>query len=482
MKLRFTETNQGGLHIHMVGIKGVGMTALAEILVQKGAHLTGSDTKEKFFTDEILASIGVPVTEEFSEDSITSELDLVIYSAAYSTQTNPELIEAERLSIPVLSYPEALGQLSSLQFSAGVCGVHGKTTTTAMAGVCMEAAGIPAMVLVGSAVPDFGNRATRFLGGKYFVAETCEYRRHFLHFCPRVLVCTSVETDHVDYFKDYADIRDAFVEYAMLLPENGKFIYCADDDGSLSVARILEKKRPDIKQIPYGFSARGKFAIVGSRMENGKNVFMLEGFETKFSISLPGSHMVLDAAAAIALTWILAEEEGKNLDSAMAQAIAARLECFKSTRRRYEIIGEAGGILFMDDYAHHPTAIRKTLDGIREFYPDRRIIVDFMSHTYSRTRYMLTDFAASFEKADLVILHKIYASAREKNDYEICGEDLFRETSAVHHSVKFFKEVMDAEGYCEKELKAGDLFITMGAGDNWKLSHELFSYFKRSGK
>ncbi|MBN1523518.1 MAG: UDP-N-acetylmuramate--L-alanine ligase [Spirochaetales bacterium] len=475
MKLELAFTECSTMRIHMVGIKGVGMTALAEILHARGALLSGSDTPEIFFTDAILSALHIPVVQEFSENNISKDIQYVVYSAAYSAQTNPELIKALQLNIPILSYPEALGLLSKTMKSAGIAGVHGKTTTTAMTGVCLRALETPATILVGSAVPDFNNRATSIQGDRFFVAETCEYRRHFLSFSPSYIVLTSIEADHLDYYSGYDDIFEAFYSYCSSLPPNGVLIYCADDPGAAALKEKLAAVRGDIACIPYGFTAEGAYRITSTSRDEGIQTFSIAGMKEPFCVSLPGMHMILDAVAAIAVSRTIALDDGKKMSDEQMRIMAKALCQFRSTKRRSEIIGEAQGILFMDDYAHHPSAIAATLAGLRDFYPSKRIIVDFMSHTYSRTHYLLKEFSSSFPDADMVILHKIYASAREKKGSEISGEDLFFETKKHHDNVHYFEEVMDAQEFLLNTLTQGDLFITMGAGDNWHLSHDLFA-------
>lgn len=462
-----------GLPVYFVGIKGTGMSALAEIFVRKGAVVSGSDIGDTFYTDAILRSLSVPVLVGFSQDHLPADTALVIHSAAYDRTANPELIEADRRGIPILTYTEALGAFSGLYRSAGISGVHGKTTTTAIAGTLAQAAGLPATILAGSAVSNFGDRSTLVLGDRYFIAETCEYRRNFLDFRPVLIVITSVEPDHQDYYPTYGDILSAFVEYGKNLPPGGRLIYCADDPGAAEAASLILRDRSDLRLIPYGEKASGPYRISGLRNTPGKSLFTLAGSSLEWELRIPGRHIVLDAAAAIALVSELKADERGRVSDEDRRAMAAGLASFRGSKRRSEILGEASGILFMDDYAHHPTAVSRTLEGLRSFYPDRRLVVDFMSHTYSRTEALLDEFAAAFGCADLVILHKIYASAREKKG-TVSGRDLFDRMSALRGNVHYFDEVMDALAFCESILRPGDLLITLGAGDNWKLGRVLF--------
>jgi len=470
--------------VYCIGIKGTGVCALAELLHTSGLSVSGSDQAEVFYTDAILKNRGIPYYERFNAVHVPPDAALVIHSAAYSAETNPEIAEALRLGIPLLKYPDALGAYSALFDSSGIAGVHGKTTTTALTGVLFRALKLPARVLAGSAVSAFRGGSTLSLGDKYFAAETCEYRRHFLAFHPHRIVLTSVESDHHDYFPTYNDIRDAFVEYALKLPSGGELIYCADDPGASEVTEIVRQKRDDIITIPYGFNAQGDFAITSYEVQKERTCFTVAAFpETVFKLRIPGRHCVLDAAAALALTCLLVKKEFKSTGWTKERIKSAftALESFAGSRRRSEVLGEKQGVLFMDDYGHHPTAIRSTLEGLREFYPNRRIVISFMSHTYTRTAALLDDFAAALLSADVVFLHKIYASAREDYSGGVNGQTLFEKTKEVFGkegktgNVFYTDEPEDAAEQLKSILRNGDLFITMGAGDNWRLGKKLFT-------
>ncbi len=482
--------------MHFVGIKGTGMAALVEICAARGAVITGSDVEERFYTDEILEKLGIKPLS-FSKDNIGGNgkplPDIVVYSSAYKLDVNPDLIEACAKGVKCVLYTEALGAVSAASYSVGICGVHGKTTVTGMSGTLISSLGLPAQILAGSAVKSFGGSCTLTAGHKYFVAETCEYQRHFMAFHPQKIVLTSVESDHEDYYPTYGDILEAFVDYLCLLPKNGTVIYCSDDKGACEAVENARLQREDIKFIPYGEYAPGDYGIVFGRIEEGKQYFTLSGYDAEFAVRIPGHHEVLDAAAAIALSIELLKTDRTSNQGAAAsgsaEAVTAddikklqnALLSFEGAKRRSEIIGEAGNCVFIDDYGHHPTAIKTTINGFRSFYPDRVIIVDFMSHTYTRTAALLEDFASAFGDADEVILHKIYPSAREVYSGGVNGKILFARTSANHKNVKYFEEVMDAEPYVLERLsqplpegKTGYLFITMGAGDNWKVGKSVF--------
>ena len=491
-----------GLHIHFVGIKGTGMAALVEILFHKGAVITGSDVSERFYTDEVLEKLGLHALP-FGAENITDDVQYVIYSSAYKLDKNPDLIEAVRRGVPCLLYTQALGAYSERAYSCGVCGVHGKTSTTGLVGTILKEIDLPSQVLAGSVINSFGGTCTytspmvTSAGGpstplrdqSIFVAETCEYQRHFMSFCPQKIILTSVEPDHEDYYPTYEDIRQAFIDYICKLPQGGEVIYCADDKGACDTINIVRGLRPDIVALPYGENAAGDFAVTFGKVENERNTFTLALFEGKgdFALSMPGRHEVLDAAAAVALVCRLLVTVGKNpLD--YYENIKRGLLNFSGGKRRSEIVGRftnknGADVIVLDDYGHHPTAVKTTLEGYREFYKGRKIIVDFMSHTYSRTQALLPEFAKCFTAADQVILHKIYSSARENPaDFDITGRTLYEAVLATgQKNVHYYEEILDAADFAKAELEKplgpeypdGYLFITMGAGDNWKLGKKI---------
>ncbi|MCR4735589.1 MAG: UDP-N-acetylmuramate--L-alanine ligase [Treponema sp.] len=512
-----------GLHIHFVGIKGTGMAALVEILFHKGAVITGSDVSERFYTDEVLEKLGIKALP-FDSKNITEDVQYVIYSSAYKLDKNPDLIEAVNRGLPCLLYTQALGSYSSRAYSSGICGVHGKTSTTGLVGTILKEIDLPAQILAGSVINSFGGTCTYtspLITNKdsdsnkqsIFVAETCEYQRHFMSFCPQKIILTSVEPDHEDYYPTYQDIRQAFIDYCCKLPQNGELIYCADDKGACDTVEFVKKARPDIILIPYGEKAseqfscgssckdgdsksknQSDFALSFGKVENELNTFSVGLFKKMgdFALSMPGRHEVLDACAALALVCRLLLTYGKNpLD--YYENIKRGLLNFTGGKRRSEIVGRfktknGNDVIVLDDYGHHPTAVKTTLEGYREFYKGRKLIVDFMSHTYSRTQALLKEFSECFDSADILILNKIYSSARENpEDFNITGKTLFEKTQEHWKSIGknekfiyYFEESENALDFVNKELlndsksfSDGILLITMGAGDNWKLGKAI---------
>lgn len=481
-----------GFHIHCVGIKGTGVVALVEILHARGAVITGSDVSERFYTDEILEKLKITPLP-FDEKNITDTVQLVIYSSAYNPDTNPDLKAASKRGIPLLLYTQALGAFSRNAFSCGVCGVHGKTTTTGLCGSIFKELDLPGAVLAGSIISSFGGctytsprSSENFpLKNPVFIAETCEYQRHFMSFSPQKIILTSVESDHQDYYPTYQDIRNAFVDYICLLPKGGQLIYCADDEGASETALIAAQKRPDIELIPYGEKAEGAWKLEFGPIEGGKQYFKL-GQLGEFAVCVPGKHNVRNSVAAIALNSQLLKACGKD-PAEFTEKIKKGLLNFRGGRRRSEVLGRAktpGGqeVIFIDDYAHHPTAIKTTLEGFRSFYSGYRIIVDFMSHTYTRTAALLEDFASSFGAADSVIINKIYGSARENpSSASVTGQILAQRAEQYHSDVTYCAEFDEAAETAFKMLQnpsgsqypEGYLFVTMGAGNNWQVGTKL---------
>jgi len=468
-----------GFRVHMVGIKGTGMTALAQLLVSKGVILTGSDVEETFYTDEILKKLYVPVYL-FNYENIKSDIKLIIYSAAYNFEENEELKRAVELKIPMLSYTKALGEFSLSRYSCGVCGVHGKTTTTGMVGTILRELGLPATVLTGSEVPSFDSSCVMMGGDKYFVAETCEYKKNFLSFHPKEIILTSIEEDHQDCYPTYNDIITAFLTYIDSLPDMGRVFYCIDDKGAKEAVDISFSSRPDLIFTSYGKEALGDFRLKIEGIRNERLYFSLSGFAGEFFIQVPGEHNALNATAAIALSISLLKKEKDEITIEDLGLIRRAISSYRGAKRRFELIGMEQNIIILDDYAHHPTAIKALLKGLKEFYPKRRIIASFMPHTYSRTVALLDDFAASFDIADIVILHKIYSSAREHYSGMVDGKTLFEKTKKQKRGVYYFEEVLDALPFLLQNIRGGDLFISIGAGDNWRLGGALLEKLKNS--
>ncbi len=465
--------------MHMVGIKGNGMAALAATLHGAGARVTGSDTGERFFTDAVLERLGLTVRAGFDAGHLGPDAALVIYSPAYDPTANPELVEAVRRGLPTLSYPEALGALSAQFDSSGIAGSHGKTTTTALCAVLCKALGLEATVLVPSLLPNLDGMPVHSGGRRFFVTETCEYRRHFLSFRPRRIVLTTVEAEHLDYYRDFGDVCDAFEEYARLLPPGGTLIHNADDPGCRAVLERIGDTPPE--RVPYGKLASGDYRITDLSTPSGRVRFTLAGRAEPFELRVPGAHNAYNATAALALVCSLSGAPLSLQPRAELERLSAGLRDFRGAARRAEVVGESRGVTILDDYGHHPTEVASTLAGLKSFYAGRRLVVDFMPHTYSRTRALFSEFLVAFDAADEVVLHRIYASAREHDDGTVSGRRLADELALRKHAVRYFDEPLDAVGYLTGSLQSGDVLVTMGAGDNWRVGRAVLEALSGPG-
>jgi len=472
--------------IYLIGIKGVGMTAIAQVLKLRGKEVTGSDTHEKFFTDEVLAKSGIKFYEGFDAANLEKEKpDLAIYSTAYGDD-NPELAAARKSGVAILSYPEALGQILKEGFGLAVCGTHGKTTTTAMLGFVMRELGADPTVIVGSAVPQLGGNA-RAGGGKHVVVEADEYQNKFLYYFPRGVILTSAEYDHPDFFKTPEEYVDAFRKFVAKIPASaeatagrpaeGFLVACFDDKNVREIAASAS-----CKIISYGLEAgdwrasliraNGGIAQIAQIAQGGGSMAfeVSEYGESRgvFQIQLLGNHNVANALAVIAVC----SELGFDIDK-----IREALGKFIGTVRRFEIKGEINGVTVIDDYGHHPTEIRVTLEAARQRYPDKKIWCVFHPHTFTRTKALFSDFVKSFGAADKTIVIDIYGSAREVTG-GVSSRDLVEAIKKEGSDALYIPTIKEAADYLAQEVKSGDVVITMGAGDVWRVGELLLEKLK----
>ena len=421
---------------YFIGIKGVGMTALAQILQGRGINVLGSDTKEKFFTDQVLERLKIRVIEGFDKKNIPLDVDLVIVSAAYLSPgvKNPEVDQVKKKSLPLLTYAQILGQLFQKKYGLAVAGTHGKSTITAMLGMVLEEAGFDPTVIVGTRVIQWQSNA-RIGHSRYLVAEADEYRNNFLHYSPQVLVLTSLEYDHPDFFKDFQEYQKTFQRLVQKIPASGFIVANGQDN---YVKEVVKKAKCRI--VEY-FPDR-----------------------LKIKLKVPGQHNLWNASAAMTTALELGIK---------AETIKKSLTDFQGTSRRFEIKGQSKGILLIDDYAHHPTEIQVTLQAAKELYPQKKIWAVFQPHTFSRTEALLKDFASAFKQADQVIILDICGSAREKSG-QVHARDLVREIRKYKKGkVRYIPTIKETAEYLKKQAQAGQVVLTMGAGDVWKLSESL---------
>ena len=447
--------------VYFIGIKGSGMVALVEILERRGYQVTGSDTKEKFFTDEILKKkLFVKFHEGFDASHITSDIDLVVYSTAYNEKNNEEFKTAKFKSLPMLSYPEMLGLLFNQKYGLAVCGTHGKTTTTAMLAEIFRAAGLDPTAVVGSQVRQWRGSA---LVGKsdFMIIEADEYQGKFRYYSPQGVILTSLDWDHPDFFPTFEDYKKTFVEFVQKIPRYGFLVVSGDQSGTLAVA-----KEAKCHVLKYGFGNDNDLRIKNHKLEDGKQFFDLcfgEKDLGRFAIELPGRHNVLNAAAAMAMSYKF------NVDLKKAREALAN---FEGTSRRFEYIGRKKGAILIDDYGHHPEEIKATLRAAREFFPKRRIWCIFQPHTFTRTKALLSEFAQSFEEADRVIILDIYGSAREFQG-GVHSQDLVELAKRYHRNVEYLPTASETVEFLQDKISREDLVITMGAGNVWEVADGL---------
>ncbi len=457
-------------HIHCIGIKGAGMTALAELLLRRGAKVTGSDSEEVFFTDAILKKLDIVVQKGFDPEHIPADTDLVIHSTVYTPENNDELAAAFEKKLPVLSYPEALGALTREKLTLAVCGTHGKTTTSALLADVLKYLGHDPSAVVGSRIMNWTGNA--LVGsGDYLVIEADEYQNKLKEYSPYAVILTSADWDHPDFFPDVASYERVFMDFVARIPAHGVLVYCAD---SARVARIAASAR--CRTISYGTLPEADFQVVAYTPATMGFVNEEDGFKQSFSVfhqgeqsgpfrlRLAGIHNALNATAVIALLSFL------KLDN---ERLAGALERFTGTERRFEYVGERYGARVYDDYAHHPEEIRVTLKAFRDLFPKKKLSVIFHPHTFTRTKALLTDFAQSFDDADQVRILDIYGSAREIQG----GVSSLALVDLIN---RFFpgkaEHVTDTRqlvSELEKTIGRQDVIITLGAGNVWQIAHEL---------
>ncbi len=455
MKRRF----RGVQSVHFVGIGGVGMSGIAELLLGLGYRISGSDLAEGTNTRrlrELGAQIGVG-----HESSHLGEADVVVISSAIAAD-NPEILAARRQEIPVIPRAEMLAELMRLQDGIAVAGTHGKTTTTSLVAHLLERAGLDPTVVVGGRIAVGDQRTGARLGqGAFLVAEADESDGSFLRLSPVISVITNIEPEHLDHYGSEDALQDAFARFANLVPFFGLCVVCIDHPGVQELMPRLGRRRTT-----YGFSEQAEWRA--GEPEFGPETTRFEvhhGDRALGQVDLPlaGRHNVLNALAAIAV----ADEAGIDFRTA-ADALAS----FAGVDRRFETKGEVGGVRVIDDYGHHPTEIRATLDAARAIHQGRLVVV-FQPHRYSRTRDLFEDFVAAFGQADLLILTEIYA-ASEAPIPGVTGAalaDSIQERGGVE--VRFEPELGDVTRHLVPELRSGDWVITLGAGSITGLGGEL---------
>ncbi|MDR1759806.1 MAG: UDP-N-acetylmuramate--L-alanine ligase [Fibrobacter sp.] len=445
--------------LHMVGIGGAGMSGIAEVLHENGFWVTGSDTGDGPVI-RYLRGLGIRVDSTHEAKNVEGA-DLLVYSSAVHMD-NPEIVEAKTKRIPVIRRAEMLGELMRLKYTLAVAGTHGKTTTTSMVGEIWEAAEEDPTVIVGGIVKGKGSGA-KVGRGRYLVAESDEFDRSFLSMMPSSAIITNIDTDHLDTYGNLDEIKNAFVEFANKVPFYGQVIVCIDD---LNIQSILSRLRKPV--VTYGFSPQAMYRIENFRAHaGGGSVFEVLKNEKslgEFTLRIPGKHNALNATAAIALSM----EENISL-----AIIRSALANFSGVKRRLELVGNVRGISVYDDYAHHPTEAAATLQGLRDTFPGKRVIVVFQPHLFTRTRDQYEAFGAAFLNCDIFLGCDIYP-AREEPIPGITGDLIVKNAQERgHRDARFIGAKENAIPILKKELKEGDVVVLMGAGNISNLGKPL---------
>lgn len=446
--------------IHCIGIGGIGLSAIADILLSRGYQVSGSDMKESDITTN-LAAKGARIFLGHRAENVANA-DLIVYSAAVGND-NPELVEAAARNIPAVSRAEMLGTLmDEYENSIAISGTHGKTTTTSMVSLILDRAKLEPTILVGGNLAEIGGNV-KVGTSKYFVTEACEYMDSFLSLRPKIEVILNIDSDHLDYFKDIDHIVSSFDKFAALVPAGGMIVAY---DANPFVNKVIK----DLDNVvTFGFNASCTYGASNINFnENGMPSFDVNREGNKLGtvqLSVPGEHNILNALAAFACSHAL------GVDAAV---ICETLASYHGTQRRFDIVGTTSkGVKIVDDYAHHPTEIKATLSACQNV-PHNNLWCLFQPHTYTRTLALFDDFAESFEKADKLILAEIYA-AREKNIYKISSAQLADKIKETYpdKEVIFMGDFNEIADYVSENAQRGDLVLTMGAGDIFKVGEMI---------
>ena len=451
--------------IHFVGIGGIGMSGIAEVLLNLGYKVSGSDLRSSEITER-LASLGGEIFYGHARENIAN-VDVVVISSAVHDD-NPEVIEARERLIPVIPRAEMLAELMRMKYGIAIAGTHGKTTTTSMVSTILGHAGIDPTIVIGGRLDSIGSNAK--LGqGKFLVAEADESDGSFLKLSPTIAVVTNIDADHLDFYSGIDQIKDTFVEFINKIPFYGLAVLCLD---SGNVADII----PRVKKrfITYGLSSQADFRASDIRISGNATSFVAHFKGERLgevSFKMPGAHNVLNALACIAVAMEL---------NVPFEVIRDGFRDFGGVGRRFQIKGEEGGIMVVDDYGHHPTEIKATLAAAKGGWGDRRLVVVFQPHRYTRTKELFAEFVKSFYDADLLVLTDIYP-AGEPPIPGVTAEALWQ--SVRKHGQKDAVYIADREaiaGHLLKIARAGDIVLTLGAGNIWQVGEALLAALRET--
>lgn len=449
------------VHIHFIGIGGISMSGLVELLLSRHFTVSGSDSKETNITKK-LSEQGCRVYIGQSADNVDSSIDAVVYTAAIHPD-NPEYSRCVELGLPMLTRGELLGQvMANYRTAIGVSGTHGKTTTTSMLSEILMLADTDPTISVGGMLPSIGGNM-RIGHSDIFLTEACEYTNSFLSFHPTMNIILNVEEDHLDFFKDINDIRSSFKKYTELLPADGCLIinsaienypYFYEDTSCRVITFGLDPDTSNYSAEDFHVNDEGDYCYT---------LLYNKGALCKVSLKVPGEHNVLNSLAAIAAAMTL------GID---AETAAKGIAGYSGVDRRFQIKGKCNGFTIIDDYAHHPAEITATLKAA-QLYPHRKLWCVFQPHTYTRTKAFLPEFAKALALADHVVLAKIYSAGREQDIYGISSADIQRLITEAGTPCEYFEDFPQIEEFLKANCGPGDVVLTMGAGNILEVGENL---------
>ena len=452
-------------HIHMIGIGGTGMNGIAEVLLNLGYKVTGSDIQANDATRR-LARLKARISIGHRAENVKGA-DVVVMSSAIH-EDNTEVRAARHQKIPVIPRAEMLAELMRMKYGIAVAGSHGKTTTTSMIATILDRAGFDPTIIVGGRLNTIGANAK--LGeGDFFVAEADESDRSFLFLSPFIAVLTNIDAEHLDQYQNVEEIKKTFVNFANKVPFYCPIILCLDDPNLQSIIPQLERRI-----IAYGFSAQSDIFARDFRFEQFSSTSTLYRKGRKMGalkLNVPGKHSILNAMAAVAV--------GLDLDIAPPLILDA-LQSYSGTGRRFELKKEVRDIMIIEDYAHHPTEIKATLDAAKRGWP-RRVVAVFQPHRYTRLSHLMDEFATSFNQADLLIISEIYPAGEEPIPH-VTGQALYEEVKQFgHKNVYFEPDMKDIPARLRKLARPGDIIIVLGAGNIYKIIPDLIKRLEAKG-
>ena len=440
------------------------MSGIAEILLDQGFKVSGSDRALSEVTER-LQNLGASIFEGHRASNIVNDVDTVVYSSAVQPD-NQEILEAQRRKIPIVRRAEMLAEVMRLKYGIGIAGTHGKTTTTSMTSLVLMEGGLDPTVIVGGKLSGLGGTNARLGRGEFIVVEADEYDRSFLSISPTIAVLTTLETDHLDCYRDLEDIKSAFIQFANKVPFYGFVVLCLDEPALLDIMPSLSKK----KIITYGLNPQADVQAVDIRHKDNTTTYTIIRANKELgtvTLQVPGKHNVQNSLGAIAVGLELGVPFEK---------IKSGIEKFAGVYRRWEKKGEVNGIAVYDDYAHHPTECRATLSGVKSGWR-RRVVCVFQPHLYSRTRDFYEDFGKSFLLSDVLVVTDIYP-AREEPIQGVTGELIVNAAKQFgHKDVHYVADKKQVPAFLKTVVKPGDIVITMGAGDIWKYGEEFLKQY-----